>query len=87
MNTLSLETFFDRAQTCGWLQPLRARHVTNVFNAMVYPKAFDDRSFVDIRRESCLVPPNSFALARSMEYLRIPRDVLTLCVGKSTYAH
>jgi dCTP deaminase len=54
---------------------------------MVYPKAFDDRSFVDIRRESCLVPPNSFALARSMEYLRIPRDVLTLCVGKSTYAH
>ena len=41
----------------------------------------------DIRRESCLVPPNSFALARSMEYLRIPRDVLTLCVGKSTYAH
>ena len=59
---------------------------TNVFNAVVDPKAFDPRSFVDIRGESCLVPPNSFALARSVEYFRIPRDVLTLCVGKSTYA-
>jgi dCTP deaminase len=59
---------------------------TNVFNAVVDPKAFDDRSFVDIRGESCLVPPNSFALARSVEYFRIPREVLTLCVGKSTYA-
>jgi dCTP deaminase len=59
---------------------------TNVFNAVVDPKAFDDRSFVDIQGESCLVPPNSFALARSVEYFRIPRDVLTLCVGKSTYA-
>ena len=59
---------------------------TNVFNAVVDPKAFDDRSFVDICGEPCLVPPNSFALARSMEYFRIPRDVLTLCVGKSTYA-
>jgi len=59
---------------------------TNVYNAVVDPKAFDDRSFVDIQGESCLVPPNSFALARSVEYFRIPRDVLTLCVGKSTYA-
>jgi dCTP deaminase len=59
---------------------------TNVFNAVVDPKAFDPRSFVDIRGRSCLVPPNSFALARSVEYFRIPRDVLTLCVGKSTYA-
>jgi dCTP deaminase len=59
---------------------------TNVYNAVVDPKAFDDRSFVDIRGEFCLVPPNSFALARSVEYFRIPRDVLTLCVGKSTYA-
>ncbi|MEP6672932.1 MAG: dCTP deaminase [Chthoniobacter sp.] len=59
---------------------------TNVYNAVVDPKAFDDRAFVDIKGESCLVPPNSFALARSVEYFRIPRDVLTLCVGKSTYA-
>ena len=59
---------------------------TNVFNAVVDPKAFDPRSFVDMRDSSCLVPPNSFALARSVEYFRIPRDVLTLCVGKSTYA-
>lgn len=59
---------------------------TNVYNAVVDPKAFDPQSFVDIRGESCLVPPNSFALARSVEYFRIPRDVLTLCVGKSTYA-
>src|SRR5580693_681571 len=59
---------------------------TNVFNAVVDPKAFDPRSFVDMRGSSCLVPPNSFALARSVEYFRIPREVLTLCVGKSTYA-
>src|SRR6201992_3830515 len=59
---------------------------TNVFNAVVDPKAFDPRSFVDMRGDSCLVPPNSFALARSVEYFRIPRDVLALCVGKSTYA-
>lgn len=59
---------------------------TNVYNAVVDPKNFDPRSFVDIQGDSCLVPPNSFALARSVEYFRIPRDVLTLCVGKSTYA-
>src|ERR1700756_848737 len=59
---------------------------TNVFNAVVDPKAFDSSSFVDMRGASCLVPPNSFALARSIEYFRIPRDVLVLCVGKSTYA-
>ena len=59
---------------------------TNVYNAVVDPKAFDERSFVTMKGDSCLVPPNSFALARSMEYFRIPRDVLTLCVGKSTYA-
>jgi len=59
---------------------------TNVYNAVVDPKAFDERSFVDMRGDSCLVPPNSFALARSVEYFRIPRNVLTLCVGKSTYA-
>jgi len=59
---------------------------TNVYSAMVDPKAFDARSFVDIRTDVCIVPPNSFALARSVEYFRIPRDVLTICVGKSTYA-
>jgi len=59
---------------------------TNVFNAVVDPKAFDDRSFVDMRGPTCLVPPNSFALARSVEYFRIPRDVLAICLGKSTYA-
>ena len=59
---------------------------TNVFNTVVDPKGFDDRSFVDIDTDICIVPPNSFALARSVEYFRIPREVLTICVGKSTYA-
>jgi dCTP deaminase len=59
---------------------------TNVNNAIVDPKAFDERSFVSFEGDVCIVPPNSFALARSVEYFRIPRNVLTLCVGKSTYA-
>jgi len=59
---------------------------TNVHNQVVDPKAFDDRSFVDIEGEHCTIPPNSFALARTEEYFRIPRGVLVLCVGKSTYA-
>ena len=59
---------------------------TNVFGSVVDPKAFDDRSFVDMETDVCVVPPNSFALARSVEYFRIPREVLTICVGKSTYA-
>jgi dCTP deaminase len=59
---------------------------TNVNNAVVDPKAFDDKSFFDFEGEVCIVPPNSFALARSIEYFRIPRSVITLCVGKSTYA-
>ena len=59
---------------------------TNIFSATVDPKAFDERSFVDVREDSCIVPPNSFALASTIEYFRIPRDVLTLCVGKSTYS-
>lgn len=59
---------------------------TNVHSAMVDPKAFDEKSFVDIQTDVCIVPPNSFALARSVEYFRIPREVLTICVGKSTYA-
>jgi dCTP deaminase len=59
---------------------------TNALSAIVDPKAFDAKSFVEFEGESCIVPPNSFALARSIEYFRIPRNVLTICVGKSTYA-
>ena len=59
---------------------------TNVYNTVVDPKAFDPRSFVDFKGEICIIPPNSLALGRSVEYFRIPRDVLTVCVGKSTYA-
>jgi dCTP deaminase len=59
---------------------------TNIFSATVDPKAFDARSFVDVQGDSCIIPPNAFALARTVEYFRIPRDVLCLCVGKSTYA-
>src|SRR4249919_3211224 len=59
---------------------------TNVNNALVDPKCFDEKSFVTIQTDICIVPPNSFALARSVEYFKIPRSVLTICVGKSTYA-
>src|ERR1700742_1237114 len=59
---------------------------TNVFNTVVDPKNFDEKSFVDMQTDVCIVPPNSFALARSVEYFRIPRDILTICLGKSTYA-
>ncbi|MCU1306432.1 MAG: dCTP deaminase [Acidobacteriaceae bacterium] len=59
---------------------------TNVNSTTVDPKHFDERSFVSVQSECCIVPPNSFALARSVEYFKIPRDVLTICVGKSTYA-
>ncbi|MBI4025718.1 MAG: dCTP deaminase [Verrucomicrobia bacterium] len=59
---------------------------TNVHGAIVDPKKFDPKSFVSIRARECIIPPNSFALARSVEYFRIPRNILTLCVGKSTYA-
>lgn len=59
---------------------------TNVYNSIVDPKEFTEDSFVDIRAPSCLIPPNSFALARSVEYFRIPRNILTICLGKSTYA-
>ena len=59
---------------------------TNVLSAVVDPKSFDERSFVELTSDVCIVPPNSFALARSVEYFRIPRNVLTICVGKSTYA-
>ena len=59
---------------------------TNVYSAVVDPKHFNPSSMVDFQGEVCVIPPNSFALARSVEYFRIPRDVLTICLGKSTYA-
>lgn len=59
---------------------------TNVYSAVVDPKNFDPDSMVDFKGEICVIPPNSFALARTVEYFRIPRDVLTVCLGKSTYA-
>jgi dCTP deaminase len=59
---------------------------TNVNCTVVDPKNFDERSFVTVRSDCAIVPPNSFALARSVEYFKIPRDILTICVGKSTYA-
>ena len=59
---------------------------TNVYGSVVDPKNFDPKSFVDMKTDVCVIPPNSFALARTIEYFRIPRDVLTVCLGKSTYA-
>ena len=59
---------------------------TNVHSVVVDPKNFDEKSFIDIVGDECIIPPNSFALARTVEYFRIPRDVLTICLGKSTYA-
>lgn len=59
---------------------------TNINSSMVDPKDFDHQSFVDVVSDVCIIPPNSFALARTVEYFRIPRDVLTICLGKSTYA-
>jgi len=59
---------------------------TNINSAIVDPKHFDESSFVDFKGKACIIPPNSFALARTIEYFRIPRNVLTICLGKSTYA-
>jgi dCTP deaminase len=59
---------------------------TNIYHSIVDPKNFDEKAFVHLESDACVIPPNSFALARSVEYFRIPRHVLTLCVGKSTYA-
>ena len=59
---------------------------TNVNNSIVDPKKFDENSFIDFKGDVCIVPPNSFALARSIEYFKIPRNILTICLGKSTYA-
>jgi dCTP deaminase len=59
---------------------------TNINSTIVDPKNFDERSFIDVKADVCIIPPNSFALARTVEYFRIPRNVLTVCLGKSTYA-
>ena len=59
---------------------------TNVNSTIIDPKVFDEKNFVDYRGDVCIIPPNSFALARTVEYFRIPRSVLTICLGKSTYA-
>lgn len=59
---------------------------TNVYSAIVDPKHFSQQSMIDFKGDVCIIPPNSFALARTVEYFRIPRSVLTICVGKSTYA-
>ena len=59
---------------------------TNINTTVIDPKSFDPLSFIDVKADVCIVPPNSFALARTVEYFRIPRDVLTVCLGKSTYA-
>ena len=59
---------------------------TNIYSAVVDPKAFNSQSFVDVEGEYCIIPPNAFALASTVEYFRIPRGVLTICLGKSTYA-
>ena len=59
---------------------------TNINSTTVDPKNFDSGNFIDVSRDICVVPPNSFALARTIEYFRIPRDILTICLGKSTYA-
>lgn len=59
---------------------------TNINSAIVDPKQFDQSSFVDVQQDVCIIPPNSFALARTVEFFKIPRDVLVICLGKSTYA-
>jgi dCTP deaminase len=59
---------------------------TNVFSAVVDPKQFDPRSMIDFKGSVCIIPPNSFVLGKTVEYLRIPRNILTVCLGKSTYA-
>ena len=59
---------------------------TNIHNSVVDPKNFDEKSFVEIKADECIIPPNSFALARTMEYFKIPRSTITVCLGKSTYA-
>jgi dCTP deaminase len=64
----------------------RFKVFTNVWGSTVDPKHFDPKSFVDVEADECIIPPNSFALAETVEYLEVPRDILCICVGKSTYA-
>ncbi|AGY90981.1 deoxycytidine triphosphate deaminase [Spiribacter curvatus] len=64
----------------------RFKIFTNISSAVVDPKHFDESSFVDLQSDVCIIPPNSFALASTVEYFRIPRNILTICLGKSTYA-
>jgi len=64
----------------------RFKVFTNVYGAIVDPKKFDPSAFVDLEADSCVIPPNSFALAETVEYFEIPRDILAICMGKSTYA-
>lgn len=59
---------------------------TNLNSTIVDPKAFDENSFIELKSDVCIIPPNSFVLARTIEYFRIPRNILTICLGKSTYA-
>ena len=93
-----IEPFIDRQVKNGQVSfglssygyDLRVAHefkvFTNVYNSIVDPKNFSGDAFVDIKGDFCIIPPNSFALAKSVEYFRIPRNILTLCIGKSTYA-
>jgi dCTP deaminase len=93
-----IDPFVDRQQCAGMISyglssygydarvSREFKIFTNVDNAIVDPKNFSEKSFVDRETDCCIIPPNSFALARTVEYFRIPRDVLVICLGKSTYA-
>ena len=70
----------------GQIREQEGRKIISYGSTVVDPKNFDEKSFVDFEGDSCIIPPNSFALARTVEYFRIPRNVLTICLGKSTYA-
>jgi len=70
----------------GQVRESEGQKFTNINSATVDPKNFDEGSFVDVEDDVCIIPPNSFALASTVEYFRIPRDVLVVCLGKSTYA-
>jgi dCTP deaminase len=83
---LTLRLILTRVVTADGVVRARWLLFTNVDAALVDPKHFDPKSFVERQTDVCIVPPNSFALARTVEYFRIPRDILTICLGKSTYA-
>ncbi len=91
MTVASLDGGSTHDRAARLANPARHRHravrrVGNVHSAVVDPKQFNPHSFVDIEADSCLIPPNSFALAETVEYLIIPRDIIAICLGKSTYA-